>query len=343
MSLKDAINLASSAAPKISTLAVYTNLAIHSDGQKISFIGAGMDLGINTNVEYAASQFSCCVEAARLRQAIAIMPEPTFKLESDNRLLIKQGRQRAIIPILDYGMHPGLPQFDKDAITVQGSVLALVDRVQFAAAKKDVRYYLTGVHIMADGNDIYAVATNTHRIAIAKQAASLKPFGCIVPATGLRTMIGLNPTELAIGKAISCRTSDGTNMVIKMIDATYPDFRRVVPNNLPHQLSCSTEDLLRAIRSVRAFANEQTQGITLSWTTDAMTITASNPQGAESVAELDCDASKEGEIGLNGQYIEEAIASLKDKEAFIQFGNSKNDSIRIDEGNYTQVVMPMRI
>jgi len=69
---------------------------------------------------------------------------------------------------------------------------------------------------------------------------------------------------------------------------------------------------------------------------------AKNDTSAESIVEIDCEADTESEIGVNVVYFAEALATVRPESIAIQY-KDQNPALRIDDGNTTHIVMPMRL
>jgi len=99
------------------------------------------------------------------------------------------------------------------------------------AAKKDIRYYLQGVHIEQGATGTYAVATNGHFIAIARiDTQAQTPASVIVGSDHLASAIkGVKGAAMigADGAKVTIKTTAGETTV-DAIDGRYPDWRRVI-------------------------------------------------------------------------------------------------------------------
>ena len=99
------------------------------------------------------------------------------------------------------------------------------------AAKKDIRYYLQGVHIEQGATGTYAVATNGHFIAIARiDTQAQAPASVIVGSDHLAAAIkGAKGAAMidADGPRVTITTTVGETTA-DAIDGRYPDWRRVI-------------------------------------------------------------------------------------------------------------------
>lgn len=339
MKLRDAIILAASAAPRTTTLPILSCLAIKSDGHAITAIGSNLELGIEATAEFEAQPFEVSVDAEKFKQAITVMAEPKITVNGD-RMLIKQGRSQATLPVMPYTDHPGMPDVSGADTTIDIDIWSMVESVAFAAAKNDVRFYLNGILVQSDGRQLVAAATDGHRMAVSRKDVELPVFNIIIPVRNLKALLTIRSRSISFGSCLVGR-SNGVRIYSKLVDGKFPDWRRVVPDN-QNRMTIATADLRRALQTVKPFSNEKYMGAHLEWKEGALTIRAKNEKQADSQVEIECQASIPSEIGVNIAYLEEAISTLQGERLEIQYQDS-NRAIRIDEGAITHVVMPMRI
>lgn len=114
--------------------------------------------------------------------------------------------------------------------------------VSFAMAKKDIRYYLSGVLIESNGQETRLVATDGHRlnaVAVTDDGAELvDPVSVILPAAFVKALLKAKfprgfrkEFSLTIeGDTIKADLPDGMQATCKAIDGKFPDYWRVIPD-----------------------------------------------------------------------------------------------------------------
>ncbi len=83
----------------------------------------------------------------------------------------------------------------------------------------------------------------------------------------------------------------GTELVCRLIDARFPDYKVVIPTDNPYKLTVNKNDFQNALRRVSVFSNKSTNQV-------ALTITGSELQ----LAAQDVDFSFEGNERMTCQY-----------------------------------------
>jgi DNA polymerase-3 subunit beta len=128
-----------------------------------------------------------------------------------------------------------------------------------AAGKKDHRYYLNGVLIDVRATDVVAVATDGHKLLAVPLTLEQSDDGSVPYTVGQyilpRDILeGLKPaykgapatvTIDAIAQKVSINTG-GSSVTASLIDGRYPEWRRVVPESVTHQVSQFDPDYIAA-------------------------------------------------------------------------------------------------
>jgi hypothetical protein len=114
------------------------------------------------------------------------------------------------------------------SVTIDAKVLKAI---LLFAAKKDIRTYINTVHFERSANATYAVATNGHVVAVAKLdgMSDLPPGSFTVPREYLEAAAFAKYSLLLDQAGTSVKiTSIKGNMTVPLLDAKFPDWRRVV-------------------------------------------------------------------------------------------------------------------
>jgi DNA polymerase-3 subunit beta len=156
-------------------------------------------------------------------------------------------------------------------LTLPGQRLAAaLARVAFAMAKQDVRYYLNGVHLEWTGASLLLVATDGHRLADSGIQATVRGgYGqAILPAetVAMLARLGQEAGDADLVLTLSPRLlrveQGGVELISKLIDGKYPDWRRVVPAGpAASTWTLPVEDLKRALLRVSVLCHEKFRGV----------------------------------------------------------------------------------
>ena len=206
-------------------------------------------------------------------------------------------------------------------------------------ANQDVRYYLNGMSIETEGQEIRSVATDGHRLAICKisnEQLSLPNRQVIVPRKAILEIIRLldpvdDDVQVYLGSNHIRIIDNEFSFTSKLVDGRFPDYRRVLPRNGDKVLLTNKDDLRQLLSRASILSNEKFKGVRLNFSKSDLKITANNPEQeqAEEILEIDFPY-EEVEIGFNVNYVLDVLNAIKD--ANVKFTLSDANSSVVIEG-----------
>lgn len=215
-------------------------------------------------------------------------------------------------------------------------ILQEAKRVQYAAATKDVRYYLNGIHIASTGSEIKAVASDGHRLAMTKLAMQAEPFSIILPITGLGTLQKLAPSRILIGSSALYGIGDDMEVHCKPIDAKYPDFSKIFKVNY-RELRMDKQDMTDAFKMLAIGKDDLIGKIDMDWDDGMMQIGFRGGDGTTADTEIQCDGEK-GSFSAKLTYMINMINSADGND--LSNAADRNPMI-LQSGQDIHIVMPM--
>lgn len=153
---------------------------------------------------------------------------------SDKQATITCGRSKFKLPILPGSDFPPLPMLTSETATsFTFDALSQIDsRVLFAAEPDKGRYFLAGVSWRLNGNKIEFVATDGKKFSLMSASAPVEARempSIIVPRFDAPAWTG--DVHVSISN-LFIRYRRGTQAVAsKLLEATYPDYHRLIPAN----------------------------------------------------------------------------------------------------------------
>ncbi|MDT9587372.1 MAG: DNA polymerase III subunit beta [Candidatus Arsenophonus melophagi] len=235
----------------------------------------------------------------------------------------------------------------------QTTLKRLIYATEFSMARQDVRHYFNGILFETEGQELRAVATDGHRLAICSLNIykDLPNHSVIVPRKGaiefmrlldsteslFKLQIGMNNIRAHIGNFI---------FTSKLIDSRFPDYRSVLPKKLGRTLTADCDKLKCAFTRAAILSNEKFRGVRLCMSENQLKITAKNPEQEEAEEIIDVNyQSQRIEIAFNVSYILDVLNALKCEKVNF-FLTDSNSSIQIEDvanNTASYVIMPMRL
>ena len=150
----------------------------------------------------------------------------------------------------------------------------MIDKTLFSVSTEETRYYLNGIYLHSikekEKEVLRAVATDGHRLSrlsasLPKNANNLE--GVIIPrktVTEIKKIIDNQDGQVKIQIAKNKIKFTINNVIItsKLLDGTFPDYERVIPNNNTKELnSKQTMSLLLQLDRVSTLSSDRTRAI----------------------------------------------------------------------------------
>lgn len=363
--LLKAVAQAQSVVERRNTIPILANVLIEAEGDSVQFRATDLDIEVvdraPAKVEKAGAT---TVSAMTLNEIVRKLPDGALVTLSDNaqvgRLTIEAGRSNFALATLPKEDFPVMASSEYATnFSAKASVLRrLFDKAKFAISTEETRYYLNGVYMHVSDSDgakvLRCVATDGHRLA--RIDAPLPDgaddmAGVIVPRKTvgeLRKLLEEDDMEIAVSVSetkIRFATPDIT-LTSKVIDGTFPDYTRVIPQGNTRRLEVDASEFARAVDRVATVSSERSRAVKLSLDEDRLILSVNAPDSGAAEEELAVAYSDEKlEIGFNAKYLLE-IASQVDRENAVFMFNSSGDPTLMREGDDNSavyVVMPMRV
>ena len=363
--LLKAVAQAQSVVERRNTIPILANVLIEAQDSDVRFRATDLDIEVvdraDAQVERAGAT---TVSAVLLHEIVRKLPDGSLVTLTDDgakgRLTVEAGRSNFSLATLPKEDFPVMATSEYSSNFSAPAVVLrrLFDKSKFAISTEETRYYLNGVYMHISDSDggkvLRCVATDGHRLAridaeLPSGAAEMP--GVIVPRKTvgeLRKLLDDDEAKIAVSVSetkIRFATPDIT-LTSKVIDGTFPDYTRVIPQGNTRKLEVDAAEFAKAVDRVATVSSERSRAVKLKLEEDKLTLSVNSPDSGNAQEELVVAYGDEPlEIGFNAKYLLE-IASQVDRENAVFLFNSSGDPTLMREGNDTSavyVVMPMRV
>ncbi|QFU07063.1 DNA polymerase III subunit beta [Rhodobacteraceae bacterium THAF1] len=360
-----AVARAQSVVERRNTIPILANVLIEAEGDEILFRATDLDIEVVDRAPGKVERAGATtVNAVTFHEIVRKLPDGALVSLTDDgasgRLTVEAGRSNFALATLPKQDFPVMASAEYEAnFAAPAPVLRrLFDKSKFAISTEETRYYLNGVYMHVaeadSGRVLRCVATDGHRLARIDaglpEGAETMP-GVIVPrkAVGeLRKLLEDDETQIAVSVSetkIRFATPEIT-LTSKVIDGTFPDYTRVIPQNNTRRLEVDASDFARAVDRVATVSSERSRAVKMQLEDDKLILSVNAPDAGNAEEELVVAYQDEKlEIGFNAKYLLE-IASQVDRENAVFLFNSSGDPTLMREGtdeSAVYVVMPMRV
>ena len=340
------------------TMPVLSNVLLSARNNRLSLTGTDLEVELVATRELQVPQAGeITVPGRKFLDILKALPdgvEVTITTEGD-RLVIKAGRSRFTLATLPAAEFPLVDEINAQQTLKlpHGEFRRLIDKTHFSMAQQDVRYYLNGMLLEAEGKLLRAVATDGHRLALCEtslEIASKSKQQVIVPRKGvleLQRILGeAGDIELAIGTNHVRAQIGGIRFTSKLIDGRFPEYGRVIPANANRIIDADRDTLRHSLQRTAILSNEKYRGIRLNVKPGVLTLQAHNPEQEEAEDQIEVGyAGEEIEIGFNVNYLLDALAAIETDRVAIGLTDANSSCLIMAPGSAAAkyVVMPMRL
>ncbi|MFT4058220.1 MAG: DNA polymerase III subunit beta [Legionella sp.] len=274
----------------------------------------------------------------------------------DNGILtIKQGRSTFKLTTLPA---EGYPLSEDECNEVELSIprlvlLQLLQSTHFAMSQQDVRVFLNGLFLDFEPNQISAVATDGHRMAISRyQCTHGNDKKLLLPKKGVQELLRLlNSIDdenvlLAAGKSHVKLVCSQFVFLSKLIEARFPPYAKAIPKNQDKQIVIDCTILKRALSRIVILAHEKSKAVLLHLQSGQLTLIANNNEQEEAIESLVAETQgEELKIGLNATYLLDVLSHFGEGEIRLSLSTTDSSILieALDDDNYQYIIMPMKI
>jgi DNA polymerase-3 subunit beta len=347
---------------KKTTMPILNNVLLQTENNKIKIIATDREISLISDYEAeVAEKGEITLSAKKLYEMVREIQGEVIHFTKSNNV-VKLSCQRAVykIPGLSADDFPNVTD-DKDVkfYSIPGTILKeLISKTAFAMATDEMRKNLNGVLLEAGSEGtkhlFRMVATDGHRLALAKsETAEFCPEmakGIIIPRKGLlevRKIVDENESVgIGIHKNMLIIKTENTILKVSLVDADYPDYKRVIPAEKGIGVVLEKEPFLHALKRMNVVSSERYSGVILSFSNGKMTLNSTNLDVGEAMEEIDINYTGEDvDVGFNVNYLIDVISVVNQDSILFEVGTGLKPSvIKPAEGdNFLCIVMPLKI
>src|SRR6201996_757322 len=347
------------------TIPILANVLVRAEKSALSLKATDLDIEVTGSIAAEAGPGgSTTVPAHMFYDIVRKLPEGAqIVLESSAdraALSIRAGRSRFSLQTLPESDFPDLaPGEMTHKFSIKAAELKrLIDKTQFAISTEETRYYLNGIYLHAASTaqqaTLRAVATDGHRLAqmeleLPKGAVGMP--GIIVPRKTVgevQRLIEDNEAEVQIELSQGKIRFTIGNVVLtsKLIDGTFPDYGRVIPQNNDKELIVDKKDFEAAVDRVSTISSERGRAVKLALSAGKLVLSVTNPDSGSATEELEVEYAADAlDIGFNSRYLLDIAAQIEGEVAGLKLADPGSRTLVQDRDSKgaLYVLMPMGV
>lgn len=353
--LLDALSTAGRAVGARASNVALSGLQLQLVGDQLTVTGSDLDLTISQELTVGGDTDGVVVVPSKLLADIvrALGPGAVDLVVENDEVQITAGRSEFSIRTIPADDFPRLATPDASEVTLSAEDLSeALKQVVKAASGDDSRPILTGVLLAAEGEGLRLVSTDSYRLAVRDLPGTSvldSDRSVLVPSRALAEVtraLGDNDTvALRLGERDASFMVGGTQVVTRLIEGDFPNYRGLIPETYPNCLTVNRLELLDAVRRVRLMAQEATP-IRLTMNSDGLELVAVTQDVGQAQEAL--DASYEGEdltVAFNPDYLIDGIEVSRGDEVTLQTVDPLKPAVMrgADTQEFLYLLMPVRV
>jgi DNA polymerase-3 subunit beta len=351
---------------KKTTMPILNNILIRTGNNKITIVATDREIGLVA--DYDAEIFQegqVTISARKLYEMIREIQGDSIQVEANENHRVTVTCQKIVykIPGLSADDFPSVvdDRTDVNFYSMKGHFIeGLIRKTSFAMSGDEMRKNLNGVLVetLDDGGKkiLRMIATDGHRLAIAnadmgEAALFALDKGIIIPRKGLneiKRLIEDAPEEVFVGirQGMCVIKTDSIMLRVSLVDAEYPDYRRVIPAEKGIVVQFEKDAILHALRRMSVISSERYSGVIIALSEGKMVLESTNPDVGEAKEEIEIAYhEKDISIGYNVKYLIDAIEVIDDEKVVFEIGVGMKPGVIKPANNeeYVCVVMPLKV
>ena len=341
------------------TLPILSNILIQAEEGIIRLTATDMEVESCFVISHdSTEQGKTTVPARKFLDIIKALPEDSnveLNIEEE-KIRILSGKSKFTLSTMPANDFPAIENLEEivSLRIPEKTLKQLLENTQFAMAHQDVRYYLNGLLIELDGNQIRSVATDGHRLALSETDFTTglnELLQVIVPRKGVLEIGRLLTEEEAEVEVIISKNhlrlvTEKQSLTTKLIDGKFPDYERVVPQDSNKKVYAEREKLRNGMARTSILSNEKFRGVRMVLEEGKVIASANNPEQETAEEEIEVMYSGEGmEIGFNVSYLLDVLNIIKSDQVVLELKDSDSSCLITspEDSNSRYVIMPMRL
>ena len=346
------------AAGSRTTLPILNNVLIKVEGEKVSLTSTNLDMAV---VDYlpvkGLDDGELTVPARLLADFVGNLPREnivTIK-GSGNKLEVKAGKYSSLINGASAKDFPELPDMDVEKVVKVSLPVDEfkngINQVIIASSNDMTRPALTGVYFNTDNGILYVAATDGYRLAEKKISDKCEmEVKAIVPTVSLQEVMrsisdNIDTIEILFGDSQVKFRMGEVEITSKLIDGSFPDYRKLIPQENEIEMTFDKEEFLRIAKLAALFAKEVGGSIICEALKEkgGLSVKSVANEYGENDSVMDAEVVNEGKVTLNSRFLIDALNAVEEKRVKFVFSAKMSPVIVRNEVSrgYTHIIMPL--
>ncbi|MBU1350045.1 MAG: DNA polymerase III subunit beta [Patescibacteria group bacterium] len=357
-------------AGKNTNLPILNNVMIEAKNNEIKLLTTNLDVGITNKIRGKINkEGTFTVNSKILTDYINLLPNKKIDIINEkNNLIIKCENYQTKIIGQSADDFPLIPNVETDnCYSVKADDLkSALSKTIFAVSRSELRLEISGIFLNFNNKKATIVGTDSYRLVEVEfdiNANLDNNKSIIIPietASELIRIISGAPgraESMDNNKSVEIYITDNqvlfktneTELVSRLIEGQYPDYKQIIPINIKTNIIINKNDLIRAVKTCSLFSKKEINDITFDFLNNKNQVIISSVSGqvGENIVELDVEINggdgEESKIIINHRYLLDGLSSIEDDRIKIEIVNNNTPCVLRPEKekNYLYIIKPI--
>jgi len=337
------------------SLPILNNILIKTDNGRLRVSSTNLEIGINCTIGAKIDEVGEIAIPARVSSDFInnISDEKITLHTKNNILFINSDKYKTQILGFDPKDFPIIPKLKEDPITLVSSKILrnMLYSVADAIALSETRPELAGVYASVNDKKLTFAATDSFRLSeVSFDTKNSGQYSVIIPRNTVMELIRITndiegDIEIKIGDNQILFYNNDFELVSRLIDGNYPDYKKVIPSKFLSRILVQKDDLEKDIRLAGLFSSNISD-IKLLCSKDEIVIKSKNSDKGEIETTIPAVLKNDPfEISVNYHYLLDGLKIMDSEKVVLEFtGNGNPLIIKPHDNNkdLTYLIMPLR-
>lgn len=344
---------------KKQAIPILTGIVLEATDNKLSLYATDLETSLTYSIPATITgEGKVCVNAKKLTDIVKLANSDMiiFETDGDETLHIKAGKSKYKLQSFDLSDYPYFPNPEmQESISIPAKELQKGLSVAYALDKQG-SLIIQSLAIDIQEKAINFVATNGHRLAFysyetqAEAPLSLENL-YLLSRKSVNELQRLLENEeevlISFDETEQVLSFKGTNwkLTTRIVEANYPDYLSVFPENFTLSLTLDKKELEEAIERVAVVIDSDIKPVVFEINGNKLTIRTLESEENFASEEIGLEENFENFIiAFNSDYILQAIKPVETDKVLIRFTSEMGQTLILpeNEDSYKAIIMPMQ-
>lgn len=346
------------------TLPVLSHLLLSTSEKAVEVTATNLETTIRSLFEATIEEEgNICLPGSKLYSILRELPSGKFFLEtSDTKSIIRMNDVSFTVLGISSEEFPEVPPETEATFSLpQATLQEIFVKTMFAAGQDEVRQNLNCILLESSpenqvekGSFLRSVATDGRRLSslITPHPSVPESFKILIPLKAARQLtkilggegevkVGLEENRVYFG-------TSGFSFFSQLVDAKFPDYRGVIPENYRVSFEVEKNAFMGAIKRTSLLSDEQTRLVKFKLEESTLSISAASAELGSAKEKLPVKVEgeeHEAEIGFNALFLLEVLRVMEGESIQVRLTDQESPGLFCPKGssNYVHILMPVKL